>query len=61
MTAWLELCQSKNIGNSPISITLYKEQLDNFELNVDGSKISNKFGFKYIYKQINIQDFNLIL
>lgn len=49
---WTKLCVDYQIEHTPLDILLYKENIDNYDLNIDGRMVSERFGFIYDYPQL---------
>lgn len=50
-TPWAELCRKHGVTNTPLSSFLYKEDLQNKHLYLNGTKLT-KLGFSYNYPTI---------
>ncbi|KAL6601096.1 NAD(P)-binding protein [Neocallimastix californiae] len=52
---WSELCKNSGVTNTPLTPYLDKELLKDNALSVDGSKIENELGFKYIVPNVTLE------
>ena len=55
MRWWFAACQKYDVKNSPINVMVYKEQLEQYSLCIDGSTIK-KLGFEYKYPHFTSED-----
>jgi len=55
MRWWFGACQKFEINNSPINVMVYKEQLEQYDLCIDGSAIK-KLGFVYKHPHFTEED-----
>jgi len=55
MRWWFSACQKFEINNSPINVMVYREQLEQHDLCIDGSAIK-KLGFVYKHPHFNEDD-----
>lgn len=55
MRWWFAACQKYNITNSPVNVMVYKDQLEQYSLCIDGSTIK-KLGFEYQHPNFTNDD-----
>lgn len=55
MRWWFAACQKFDIKNSPVNVMVYKEQLEQYSLCIDGTAIK-KLGFEYKYPHFTSED-----
>lgn len=55
MKWWLDACKKYKINNSPLAIMVYKENMEHYDLCIDGSAFK-KLGFSYKYPKMKNED-----
>jgi len=58
---WFELCAKFNMMNSPVNVVVYRENLTNNVLCIDGEAFKMKTGFKYMIPRLDTKYFKALV